>query len=68
MADQVLPALVKRRAEMLGDLEKAQGLVQQLHRIWPASTRQSASSIPNTPWGTFGRATGARRRLPRRVR
>ncbi|NKC30179.1 hypothetical protein [Falsiroseomonas selenitidurans] len=31
MADQALPALVKRSAELLGDLEKAQGLVQHLH-------------------------------------
>lgn len=31
MADQVLPALVARRAELTGELEKAQGHVQQLH-------------------------------------
>ena len=31
MADQVMPALVKRRAELMAELEKAQGHVQQLH-------------------------------------
>ncbi|MBL6458874.1 hypothetical protein JMJ55_26450 [Belnapia sp. T6] len=31
MADQVLPALVQRRAELAGELQKAQGHVQQLH-------------------------------------
>ena len=31
MADQILPALVNRRAELAGELEKAQGHVQQLH-------------------------------------
>lgn len=31
MADQVMPALVTRRAELAGELEKAQGHVQQLH-------------------------------------
>ena len=31
MADQVMPALVKRRADLMGELEKAQGHVQQLH-------------------------------------
>jgi len=31
MADQVLPALVNRRRELAGELEKAQALVAQLH-------------------------------------
>ena len=31
MADQVLPALVKRRADLMGELERAQGHLQQLH-------------------------------------
>lgn len=31
MTDHVLPALVKRRAELAGDLDKLQGQLQQLH-------------------------------------
>ena len=31
MADSVIPALVARRAELAGDLHKAQALVHQLH-------------------------------------
>ncbi len=32
MADQVMPALVKRRADFMGELERAQGHVQQLQK------------------------------------
>jgi hypothetical protein len=31
MGDQVMPALVKRRADLMAELEKAQGHVQRLH-------------------------------------
>ena len=53
MADQVLPALVNRRAELSGAIEKMQGELQQLHADLAALDAVIRQFDPEYPVGSI---------------